>query len=197
MGIVYRATQLALERTVALKVIAPEFASDPAFRARFKRESLTAASIEHPNVIAIHDAREDDGVLFISMRYVEGTDLRETIAREGRLEPRRATRIVALVGSALDSAHEAGLVHRDVKPANVLLAYARGEEQVYLTDFGLTKQTSSESGMTKTGMFVGTLDYVAPEQLRGGPVDARTDIYSLGCVLYQALTGKVPYPRDS
>jgi serine/threonine-protein kinase len=197
MGVVYRATQLALQRQVALKVIAPEYASDPDFRARFKRESLTAAAIEHPNVIAVHDARDEDGVLFLTMRYVDGTDLRETIAREGRIEPHRAARIVSLVGSALDAAHAAGLVHRDIKPANILLSHIRGEEQVYLTDFGLTKQTSSESGMTKTGMFVGTVDYVAPEQLQGGPVDARTDIYSLGCVLYQALTGMVPYPREN
>ncbi|MEA2438694.1 MAG: hypothetical protein QOH76_118 [Thermoleophilaceae bacterium] len=197
MGVVYRATQLALSRTVALKVIAPQYANDPGFRARFKRESLVAASIEHPNVIAIHDAREEQGLLFLTMRYVEGTDLRAAIARQGRLEPGRAARIVAAVASALDAAHAVGLVHRDVKPANVLLASARGEEQVYLTDFGLTKQSSSESGVTKTGVFVGTLDYVSPEQLRGGPVDARTDVYSLGCVLYQALTGDVPYPRDS
>jgi serine/threonine protein kinase len=197
MGVVYRATQLALQRVVALKVIAPEFANDPAFRARFKRESLTAALIEHPNVIPVYDAREENGVLFLTMRYVAGTDLRETIAREGRLEPRRAARIVALIASALDAAHAAGLVHRDIKPANILLAYNGGEEQAFLTDFGLTKQTSSESGMTQTGMFVGTVDYVAPEQLQGGPVDARTDIYSLGCVLFQALTGTVPYPREN
>jgi hypothetical protein len=197
MGVVYRATQLALERPVALKVIAPEFASDADFRARFKRESLTAAAIEHPNVLPVYDARDEDGVLFLTMRYVEGTDLREALAHEGRLEPHRAAQIVRLVGSALDAAHEVGLVHRDVKPANILLAHRRGEEQVYLTDFGLTKQIRAEGGMTRTGMFVGTLDYVAPEQLRGEPVDARTDIYSLGCVLYQALTGRVPYPRDS
>ncbi len=197
MGVVYLATQLALQRRVALKVIAPEFAGDPDFRARFKRESLLAASIEHPNVISIHDAREEGGLLFLVMAYVDGTDLREMIARERRIEPHRAARIVALVGSALDAAHAAGLVHRDVKPANVLLSSRHGEEQVYLTDFGLTKQASSQSGVTKTGMFVGTVDYVAPEQLRGGPVDGRTDVYALGCVLYQALTGTVPYPRDN
>src|SRR3954454_8323149 len=137
MGVVYRATQLALERRVALKVIAPEYAADADFRARFKRESLTAAAIEHPNVITVHDAREENGVLFLTMRYVEGTDLREAIRREGRIEPHRAVRIVMAVASALDAAHAAGLVHRDVKPANVLLAGSGAAEHVFLTDFGL------------------------------------------------------------
>jgi serine/threonine protein kinase len=197
MGVVYRATQLALDRTVALKLIAPEIAGDEGFRERFKRESRTAASIEHPNVIPVHEAGEVDGRLYIAMRYVDGTDLRELVLREGPLAPERAARIVAQVAEALDAAHASGLVHRDIKPANVLIARRGDSEHVYLTDFGLTKHTSGESGLTKTGQWVGTLDYVAPEQIEGGAVDARTDVYSLGAVLYQALTGKVPYERES
>src|SRR4051794_21420670 len=150
MGVVYRATQLALDRTVALKAIAPELAQDPEFRERFKRESRMAAAIRHPNVIAVHDAREEDGALFIVMDFVEGTDLSAVIAQEGRLGPTRAGRILKQVGDALDAAHARGLVHRDVKPANILLARQGGQEHVYLTDFGLTKEAASESAMTKT-----------------------------------------------
>ena len=197
MGVVYKAVDLALDRAVALKLIAPEYADDQSFRERFKRESKTAASIKHPHVITIYRAGDDDGLLFITMDYIDGTDLRSLIEREGRLEPRAAADVVSQVASALDAAHEHGLVHRDVKPANILMAADGGGHHAYLTDFGLTKQTTSESGMTKTGMFVGTLDYVPPEQLQGGSLDARADVYSLGCVLYQALTGQVPYPRDS
>src|SRR4051794_10917158 len=145
MGVVYRATQLALDRTVALKLIAPEVAGDDDFRERFKRESRIAASIEHPNVIPVHEAGEIDGRLYIVMRYVDGTDLRELVARDGPLDPARAARIVAQVGEALDAAHAAGLVHRDIKPANVLIADRGDREHVYLTDFGLTKQSSGDS----------------------------------------------------
>jgi hypothetical protein len=197
MGVVYRATHLALNRPVALKLIAPELAADEGFRTRFKQESMTAASIDHPNVIPIYHAGEEDENLYITMRLVEGTDLRAMIAQQGKLDPRQAAEIVAQTAAALDAAHARGLVHRDVKPANVLIATAGGQPHAYLTDFGLTKSTSSESGMTKTGMFVGTLDYIAPEQLKGGPLDARADVYALGCVLYQTLTGNVPYPRDT
>ena len=197
MGVVYRAEQVRLQRQVAIKLIAPELSEDPAFRERFERESRLAASIDHPNVVPVHEAGEADGVLFISMRYVDGTDLRSLLATEGRLEPGRVAEIVAQVAAALDAAHARGLVHRDVKPANVLLASAGGREYAYLTDFGLTKHTSSLGGLTKTGEWVGTLDYVAPEQIQGGGLDARTDVYALGCVLHQALTGQVPYVRDS
>jgi hypothetical protein len=197
MGVVYKAVDLALDRAVALKLIAPEYADDDQFRERFKRESKTAASIKHPHVITIYRAGDDDGRLYITMDYIDGTDLRAMIEREGRLEPGTAAEVVSQVASALDAAHGHGLVHRDVKPANVLMAGDGGGHHAYLTDFGLTKQTTSESGMTQTGMFVGTLDYVPPEQLQGGPLDARADIYSLGCVLYQTLTGQVPYPRDT
>src|SRR5215212_7038192 len=197
MGVVYRATHLALNRPVALKLIAPELAEDEGFRARFKQESMTAASIDHPNVIPIYHAGEEDGQLYITMRYVEGTDLRALITRSGKLEPELAAQLIAQTAAALDAAHARGLVHRDVKPANVLIAGDGGSYHAYLTDFGLTKHAESQSGMTKTGMFVGTLDYIAPEQLQGAQIDARADVYALGCVLYQSLTGNVPYPRDT
>jgi serine/threonine-protein kinase len=195
MGIVYRARQLALDRPVALKVIAPDLADDVTFRERFKRESLTAASIDHPNVIPVYEAGEADGQLFIAMRWVEGTDLRLMIQDEGPLEANQAIRVVEQVAAALDAAHRGGLVHRDVKPANVLITND-GERHVYLTDFGLTKHASA-AGMTKTGQFVGTPDYTAPEQIKGERADARTDVYALGCVLFQAVSGHVPFERDS
>ncbi|MGZ4331879.1 MAG: protein kinase domain-containing protein [Solirubrobacteraceae bacterium] len=197
MGVVYRATQLALARSVALKVIAPEFASEVQFRERFKREARTAASINHPNVIAIHDAREEGDVLCITMDYIDGMDLRTLLRQERRLTPRRVAAIVGQVADALDAAHRRGLVHRDVKPANVLISVEAGREHVYLTDFGLTKSSSESGGVTATGMVVGTVDYMAPEQVRGDRVDGRTDVYALGCILYQAVTGRVPYERDS
>ncbi len=196
MGVVLRATQLALDRPVALKVIVPELADDLDFRARFKRESLLAASIDHPNVIPVYEAGESDGWLFISMRWVEGSDVRSLIARAGSLDPERAVTIVERVGAALDAAHNHGLVHRDVKPANVLTT-GGAEEHVYLTDFGLTKRAASAGGLTHTGHFVGTADYAAPEQIRGERPDARADVYALGCMLYQAVTGRVPFDRDS
>ena len=193
MGVVYRATQLALDRTVALKLITPDFASDEDFRERFKRESRLAASIEHPNVVTVYEAGEDEGRLYIAMRYVEGTDLYALIAAEGALEPARAADLLSQVAGALDAAHASGLVHRDVKPANILI---EDGDHAYLTDFGLTKRTASV-GPTKTGQWVGTADYVAPEQIKGEPVDARADVYALGCVLYHMLTGKPPFIRDS
>jgi len=193
MGVVYRATQLALDRIVALKVIAPGLMDDATMRARFVRESKIAASIDHPNVIPIYYAGEEAGIAYIAMRYVPGDDLRSLVRREGPLGTRRAARLVAQIGAALDAAHAAGLVHRDVKPANVLLG---PDEHVYLTDFGLTKHALSAAGSTRPGHWVGTLDYVAPEQIRGERVDARADIYALGCVLYFVLTGRVPFPRQ-
>ncbi len=195
MGIVYKATQIALGRRVALKLIAADLARDASFRERFKREWLTAASIDHPNVIPLYEAGEADEHLFIAMRYVEGLDLAALISREPSFDPARAVNIVAQIASALDAAHKKGLVHRDVKPANILIASQ--DDHVYLTDFGLTKSATSQSALTKTGMFVGSLDYTAPEQIRGEAADARTDVYSLGCVLYQALTRSLPYDRDS
>ena len=198
MGVVYRATDLQLDRPVALKLIAGELAQDEAFRGRFKRESKLAASIRHPNVITVYRAGEEAGLLYITMDYIEGTDFREMLAQRGRLEPQVAATYIAQIAGALDAAHAGGLVHRDVKPANVLIARDAGAgPHVYLTDFGLAKHISSESGVTETGMIVGTLDYIAPEQLHGGPLDARTDVYALGCMVYQAVTGRVPYPRDT
>jgi DNA-binding beta-propeller fold protein YncE len=196
MGRVYRATQVALNRPVALKLIVPELADDPDFRARFKRESLLAASIDHPNVIPVYEAGEAEGRLFISMRWVDGTDLRSLIVDEGRLEPARAVAIVRQIAEALDAAHRRGLVHRDVKPANVLIT-RHGEEHAYLTDFGLTKRAASDSGLTATGHFVGTPDYTPPEQIKGEYADARSDVYALGCLLFHELTGQTPYQRDS
>src|SRR3954453_91305 len=194
MGVVYRATQLGLDRAVALKVITPAFANDEEFRARFQRESRLAASIENPNVIPGYESGKQGGTLFLAMRYVDGPDLKSLLSREGRLEPIRAARFVAQIANALDAAHAAGLVHRDVKPANALLA---SQDHVYLTDFGLTKRAASGSAMTKTGQMVGTVDYVAPEQVEGTSVDARTDVYSLACVYYHLLTGRVPFDKPT
>jgi YVTN family beta-propeller protein len=196
MGIVYRAAQISLERPVALKVISESLSDREGFRERFERESRLAASLDHPNVIPVYAAGEQDGVLFIVMRYVDGTDLRALLTAEGAFDPARAAGVVAQVASALDAAHERGLVHRDVKPANILVAARGGGEHTYLTDFGLTKRTASDSGLTAAGEWVGTLDYVAPEQLRGESVDGRADVYALGCVLYELLTGEVPFVRD-
>jgi len=197
MGVVYRATQVSLGRRVALKVIATPLAEQEGFRERFQRESRLAASLDHPNVIPVYAAGEHEGVVYIAMRYVEGTDLRALIAAKGALEPAQAALIVAQVAWALDYAHAHGLVHRDVKPANILVTASGSREHVYLTDFGLTKRSASESRLTAAGQWVGTVDYVAPEQLRGESVDGRADVYALGCVLYEALTGRVPFPRDN
>jgi YVTN family beta-propeller protein len=197
MGVVYRATQLSLQRSVALKLIAPELTTAPDFRERFKRESRLAASIEHPNVIPVYEAGEADGVLYLIMRFIEGTDLRALIRSEGRLDTGRATAIVAQVAAALGAAHRRGLIHRDVKPANVLIDSGGGREHAYLTDFGIARDVEATSALTRTGMVVGTLDYIAPELLQDGGADGRSDVYALGCVLFEVLTGQVPFPRDS
>jgi hypothetical protein len=197
MGIVYRAVQVDLERPVALKLITPELAQDSSFRSRFERESRLAAAIEHPNIIPVYDAGEIGGHVFIAMRLVDGRDLRAILAEEGALDPGRASGLIAQVASALDAAHAGSLVHRDVKPGNILVERRDGVEVAYLTDFGLTKQMGSKTQLTQSGQFVGTVDYIAPEQARGAGIDARTDVYSLGAVLFEALTGEVPFPRDS
>ncbi len=200
MGVVYRAEQIRLARSVALKVLAPEYANDASFRERFVRESQIAASIEHPNIIPIYEAGEIDGLLFIAMRFVNGTDLKTRLDRRGRLEPTYAVQLLSQVGSALQAAHASGLIHRDIKPANILIAPpvdASDVEHVYLTDFGIAKRAAGAAGLTRTGLFVGTPEYACPEQIEGKPLDSRADIYGLGCVLYQCLTGSVPYPRDS
>jgi tRNA A-37 threonylcarbamoyl transferase component Bud32 len=197
MGDVYRAVQLSLGRRVALKVLAPKLADDVVFRRRFLRESRIAASIDHPNVIPIYESGEDGGLLYIAMRYVDGSDLATLLEQEGRLDPARAMAIMTQVASALDAAHARGLVHRDVKPANILLAGGGGH--CYLCDFGLIKQVDPEqalSALTAADQFVGTIPYVAPEQIEGREVDGRTDVYALGCVLFHCLTGSVPFPGE-
>jgi protein kinase-like protein len=193
MGVVYRARQRSLDRTVALKVIAPSLMQDAAIRRRFVRESRIAASIDHPNVIPIYYTGEEDGVAYIAMRYVAGDDVRTLVRREGRLDPRRAARIASQVAAALDAAHAAGLVHRDVKPANVLIA----GEHVYLSDFGITRVQEADTQITDSGGWVGTVDFMSPEHLRAEPTDARSDVYALGCVLFMALTGGPPFRRDT
>jgi DNA-binding NarL/FixJ family response regulator len=197
MGVVYRATDMTLDRPVALKVLAPTLARDRVFRARFERECRLAAALDHPNVVPIFHAGAERGALYLTMRFVEGTDLRALLAEEQRLEPRRAASLVAQVAAALTAAHARGLVHRDVKPANILIATREGSEQAFLTDFGITMERRDASSLTKTGFAVGTADYMSPEQARGAEVDARADIYALGCVLYRALTGAVLYDKDS
>ena len=193
MGIVYRAIQLPLGRAVALKLVSPERAADPVFRARFERECRLAAAIDHPNVIPVYAAGEEDGRLFIVMRWVRGEDLQAVIARTGGLDPARATSIVAQVGAGLDAAHRAGLVHRDVKPANVLIAGDEGSGHVYLSDFGLTREVTADTRITETGEWLGTVSFMAPEQFEGARVDARTDVYGLGCLLYATLAGQAPF----
>src|SRR5690349_20942499 len=194
MGVVYRAIQIDLDRPVALKVIAPHLAQDEGFRERFVAESRIAAAIDHPHVLPIYYAGSSDGTLYIAMRFVDGSDLRHAIRAEGSIEPGRAARIVDQVGSALDAAHARGLIHRDIKPANVLLGAG---DHVYLTDFGLTKRLGASTGVSRSGQWVGTLGYVAPEQIRGERIDARADGYALGCVLFHALTGQAPYLRET
>src|SRR5262245_9218803 len=193
MGVVYRAHDLALDRDVALKLLAPELAPDVSFRERFLRESRLAASLEHPNVVPVHDAGELGGQLYIAMRLVDGTDLK-MLLREGPLEAARAVRIVEQVAGALDAAHARGLVHRDVKPSNVLLDQ---REHVYLADFGLTRTLGEPSAPPDGVRSLGTADYVAPEQIRGDDVDGRADQYSLACVLQECLTGEPPFRRAS
>ena len=179
MGSVYLATHDRLERKAALKVISPELAHDDEFRARFLREAQLAASLDHPNVIPIFDAGDADGVLFLAMRYVPGSNLHQLLGVRGVISPEETVHIAEQVGGALDAAHAAGLVHRDVKPANILLAESGGH--VYLCDFGLAKRMSSSS-TTQTGFFLGTADYCAPEQIEGRPVDARADVLlARGC----------------
>jgi len=199
MGVVLRATDLVLDRAVALKLIAPMHARDPVFRARFERECRLAAGIDHPNVVEIFRAGEEGGRLYVTMRYIDGTDLKSLIARERRLAPERAVALVTQVAGALDAAHRRGLVHRDVKPANILVASREGVERALLTDFGISKQRTEtpDTALTGAGMALGSVDYMAPEQAQVRDLDARTDVYALGCVLFHALTGSVPFIRGN
>jgi serine/threonine protein kinase len=199
MGVVYRATHVALGRIYALKVLAPELADDEQFRQRFRREMRIAASLHHPNVVAIHYAGEHEGLLFLVMDFITGTDLHEVMRKSDALDPDRACALLEQLASALDAAHRKGLVHRDVKPENILITVRDGEEHAYLTDFGVAKKfdtVTGVGGLTKKGAVVGTVDYMSPEQISGGHVDARSDIYALGCIFYLMLTGRVPYERE-
>jgi serine/threonine protein kinase len=197
MAVVYRALDLRLGRIVALKVLAPHLGEDEAFRQRFIRESRAAAGVDHPHIIPVFEAGEAGGVLFIAMRYVGHGDVRSLIDAEGRLTPARAAAIVAQAASALDAAHTHGLVHRDVKPGNILLALASDDsDHVYLSDFGLSKHSVNPSTLTSTGQFLGTLDYVSPEQIQGHPVDGRADQYALACTAVEMLTGAPPFHND-
>ena len=199
MGIVYKGEHTGTGQVCALKVLTPELAQEEGFRHRFERESAYAGSLDHPNVIALYEAGEQDGVLYMAMQYVDGTDLKALLVEEGQLEPARAVHILTQVAAALDSAHATGLLHRDIKPGNIMIepgANPDGSDRCYLTDFGLSKNPSSDSfALTAAGSFVGTIDYTAPEQILAKPFDHRVDIYSLGCVLYETLSGEVPYPK--
>ena len=197
MGEVYLARDVRLDRRVALKVLPAELSGNDKFRARFVRESKLAASVDHPNIIPVYGAGDVDGQLYIAMRYVPGADLHSELARHGPLDLPTALGILNDAAAALDAAHDAGLIHRDVKPANILLAAGTGPRpHVYLSDFGLTRRSTSASGLTTTGHFMGTLDYVAPEQIRGGAVDERADVYALACVAFEMLAGRPPFQRD-
>src|SRR6478752_5466993 len=193
MGVVYKAHHLRLDRAAAVKVLTPALAHNEEFRSRFIAESQMAATLQHPNVITVYDAGEDEGLLYLAMQFVAGTDLRKLLELEGPLEPGRALNILAQVAGALDAAHAHGLVHRDVKPGNVLVDIDRA----YLGDFGLTKRFDATGGMTGVGQIVGTVDYLAPEQIESGRVDGRTDLYALGCVVYECLAGRPPHHKDS
>ena len=194
MGVVYRARQDDLGRDVAIKVIAPERLDDPEARRRFLRELRATAAVEHPNVVPVHEAGLEDDCAYIVMRYVPGTDLRSLVRIEGPLEPERAGEIAARLGEALDAIHDAGYVHRDVKPANVLISR---HGHVYLSDLGIAKEALAPDTTTGPDRWVGTVDFAAPEQIRGGPVDGRTDVYALGGVLFFMLTGHVPFERET
>ena len=191
-SVVYRAEHVRLGRPAALKLLSPGL-GEADFSDRFLRESRLAASLDHPSIVPVYDAGEDDGLLWIAMACVDGTDLKTLIREEGALPLRRALFILGQIASALDAAHARGLVHRDVKPANILVG---PEDRAYLSDFGAVKELAS-AGMTRTGAFVGTIEYCAPEQIEGGEVDARTDVYALACVLYETLTGTPPFHRPS
>ena len=194
MGLVYRAEHINLRRRAAIKIIAPELAEASGFRERFNREARIAAALQHPNIVTVYDAGEEDGLLYLAMQYIEGSDLSTVLRTQGRLRPYRALDVCRQIAAALDAAHSQGLIHRDVKPANVLIE----GRTAFLTDFGLTKRIEgTQTQLTKAGDVVGTIHYVAPEQIEGGRVDERTDIYSLGCLVYHCLSGELPFARDT
>ena len=199
MSVVYQAENPRLGSAIALKVLPPELATDEVFRARFLNESRIAASLHHPNVIPVYDMGSEEDLLYIAMRYVSGTDLRQIVRKRGQVSPDRALFLVGQAARALDAAHREGLVHRDVKPGNLLIERGGDDDDpdhLYLADFGISKHAMSRSGLTLTGQFLGTIDYVAPEQIVGTPVTGLADQYSLGCVLYECLTGQVPFRKE-
>src|SRR6185437_6041377 len=192
MGVVYEATQLALDRPVALKVLTPGLGTDAEFRERFRREAMLQAALEHPNIVSVYEAGESDDGLYIAMKLVRGVDLTRLI-EAGELTPERTLDLLAQIASALDAAHSAGLVHRDVKPQNILVD---ADDHAFLADFGLTKG-AGDRGLTLTGQYAGSLDYAAPEQIRGEPQGASSDLYAFAAILYEALVGQVVFPYDT
>jgi serine/threonine protein kinase len=192
LGVIYRARDERLGRTVALRLIPPEIAGDPVTRARLNREARALAALDHPNVPPVFEAGEHENTIFIASRWIDGTNLRELVRAQGPLEPQRAVRIVNQVASALEAAHVLGLIHRNVKPSKVLVTAA---DHAYLLDFGLARRAGDLTGLTVQEDLLATLNHVAPEHLDGRDADRRVDIYGLGCVLYEALTGDVPYPE--
>ena len=192
MGVVYEAIQLSLHRRVALKVITPELSSNDRFQERFRREARSQAALDHPNVVTVHDFGDADGQLYISMQLIKGPSLKDLVAR-GEVDLNRVVRVLRPIADALDTAHDAGMIHRDFKPQNILIG---SRDHAYLADFGLT-QALGQPGLTRTGQFVGTLDYIAPEQIHGRPATRRSDVYAFGAVLFECLTGRVPYERES
>jgi serine/threonine protein kinase len=198
MGVVYKARQRSLDRDVALKVIKDEIAAEPEYRERFLREAKLAASVDHPHVVTVYDVGDEDGRLYLVMQWIDGSDLRQVLDSSGRLTPKRAVAIGEQLAGALDAVHEAsGLVHRDVKPANVLLREVGGEDHAYLTDFGVAKPAEALEALTRTGSTVGTTGYLAPEQIQGREAGPRSDLYSLGCLAFEMLTGKRPFTGEN
>jgi serine/threonine protein kinase len=190
IGILYRARQLKLDLPVALNLVESDVARDPIIRERLRREARAVAALDHPNVVPLYEAGEDGGTVFIATRWVEGTELGTLIHDEGPLEPGRAARTAAQIAAALQVAHDHGLVHRDIKPSNVILT---SEDHVYVTDFGLAKRAGTAAGLTRADQMLGTVDYIAPEQVEGSEPDARGDVYALACVLYEMLAGEAPF----
>lgn len=198
MGVVYEATQLSLERRVALKLISERLGSDERFRDRFRHEARAAAKIDHPNILPVYETDElPDGRLFLAMRFVDGPDLDSLLRARGPLNAEQTVAVLSQIGEALDAAHQQGVIHRDVKPANVLLESRESGWRAYLTDFGLAKEQTEVTGVTGTGQVLGTVDYMAPEQGSGRDIDAAVDVYAFGCTTFCCLTGEPPYPREN
>lgn len=200
MGVVFRASQVVTGDVVALKLMAPDLADNAVFRDRFVREAEAGPNLVHPNIVRVLESGEADGELYIAMELIDGTDLKGLIQQEGSLDPKRALSIFRQAANALDAAHESGMVHRDVKPQNILViprTSSQGVDKVYLTDFGLVRPVASESSATRTGQVFGSVPYMAPELIEGIPADGRADVYALACVVYEALTGSIPFERDN